>query len=102
MASIVLDIEVKSIDSNVLERTRENLADIVIVETNVVDRVTIVGTKGIPQEVGKPFSNRIRQGNGTGSVTTDREQDLLSHSLADRNILPDLVTSREQGGTGEE
>lgn len=89
-------IEVEAIYRNVLKWTGKDVLDIAVEQTDIVPSFGLAGTKGIPQEVGKPFGNFIHERNGMGTVTSNRQENLLPKGLTDRNILPDLVASREQ------
>jgi hypothetical protein len=100
LRSVVLNIEIESINRNTEERTGKD------VDQGRCPRQggaqVVVGTKGVPQEISKPFTGGlIRKRLGSGRATTDGEEDLLASSLAQGNILPDLVTAREEAGTLE-
>jgi len=63
----------------------------------------VVGTEGVPEEISEPSSGGvIWQRLGCGRTTTNGEQDLLASGLAQGNILPDLVTAREEIGPVEQ
>lgn len=81
----MLDIKVETINTVVLEWTRENAIE-----------VRVIRSEGVPQEVRKPDGNCIVQDGYVRRVTADGEHDGLSHLLADWDILPDLMAAHEK------
>ena len=81
----VFNIKVKSIHRVGQERTRIGIGV-----------KLILWAEGIPQKVSEPLGFEITGQRLRGSFTTDRQHDGLSHRLADRDVLPDLVTAAEK------
>lgn len=81
----MLDIKIKPVNTVILEWTREDAVEL-----------RVMRAEGVPQEIRKPYGNRIIQDGQIGRVTADGEHDRFSHLLAERDVFPDLMASHEK------
>lgn len=101
-AAIGLDIDVKSVNNDALERTGVKVGE----QGKGPGKGGLAGvvrTERVPEEVGEPLGNFITgEGLASGRATANGEEDLLASGLALGDILPDLVATRQERGVREE